>query len=117
MSDTFTVYASTLTKVDGLDQPTWTERYETPGKIASRSRQGGDTNTRTMTIGDQERPILEGGLHIPLSADIPAIGWELECTAVSGSSDPVLVGRRYRVVDVPAKTFATARRLDVVEVS
>jgi hypothetical protein len=31
--------------------------------------------------------------------------------------DPALLGRRFQVVSVPAKSFATARRLDVVEVT
>lgn len=115
MVDTFAAYAFTWVKVDGLDEQTWVEQYVTPGRVAGRSRDG-DTNTRTVTIGDVERPVVEGGLHIPLSAALPAIGWEFVCTAVGASSDPSLLGRRWRVVDVPAKSAATARRLDVVEV-
>lgn len=115
MTDTFTAYAYTSAKVDGLDTETWVAQYDTPGRVASRSREG-DTNTRTVTIGDVERPVVEGGLHIPLSAAFPAIGWEFACSAVGPTSDPALVGRRWRVVDVPAKSAATARRLDVVEI-
>lgn len=116
MADTFTAYAFTWTKVDNLDEQVWVEQYATPGRVAGRSRDG-DTNTRTVTIGDVERPVVEGGLHIPLSAELPAIGWEFVCTAVGTLSDPSLLGRRWRVVDVPAKSQATARRLDVVEVT
>jgi len=115
MQDTFTAYAFETIKVDGLNEQIWVEQYTTPGKVSGRSRDG-DTNTRTVTVGDVERPVVEGGLHIPLSAALPAIGWELECVAVGPSSDPSLLGRRWRVVDVPAKSYATARRLDVVEV-
>ena len=115
MQDTFTAYAYEWTKVDGLDEQTWVEKYTTPGKVAGRSRDS-DTNTRTVTVGGVERPVVEGGLHIPLSAALPAVGWEFQCTAVGASSDPSLLGRRWRVVDVPAKSQATARRLDVVEV-
>ena len=123
MQDTFTAYAYEWTKVDGLDEQTWVEKYETPGKVAGRSRQG-DTNTRTETVGGVERLVVEGGLHIPLSAGVfidgdwvtALPGWEFQCTAVGPSSDPSLLGRRWRVVDVPAKSYATARRLDVVEV-
>ncbi|MDF1603395.1 DUF6093 family protein [Nocardioides sp. YIM 152315] len=115
MLDTFTAYAYTWTKVGNLDKQVWLAQYTTPGKVAGRSRQG-DTNTRTETVGGVERPVVEGGLHIPLSAPVPAVGWEFACTAVGASSDPSLLGRRWRVVDVPAKSFATARRLDVVEV-
>lgn len=113
--DTFTAYAYEWTTVDGLDEQVWAAQYTTPGKVAGRSRQG-DTTTRTEEVGGVQRPVMEGGLHIPLSAALPAIGWELECTAVGPSSDPSLLGRRWRVIDVPAKSFATARRLDVVEV-
>lgn len=114
-TDTFTAYSFDRVKVDGLDRKDWVEQYVTVGRIAGRSREG-DPNTRTSTVAGVERPVLEGGLHVPLSADLPAIGWEFECTAVGSISDQSLVGRRWRVVDVPAKSQSTARRLDVVEV-
>lgn len=116
MLDDFTAYAYTTAKVDGLDEQTWVEQDVTRGKVSGRSRDS-DTNTRTVTIGGVERVVAEGGLHLPLDAELPAIGWEYVCTAVGPSSDPSLLGRRWRVVDVPAKSYATARRLDVVEVS
>lgn len=117
MQDTFTAYApAAWEKVDGLDVEVQQEQYATVGKVAGRSRQGGDTSSRTVSLAGVESPVLEGGLHIPLSAGLPEIGWEFVCTAVGGASDSSLVGRRWRVVDVPAKSFATARRLDVVEV-
>lgn len=115
MLDTFTAYAYTWSTVGGIEQQTWAAQGTTRGKAAGRSRES-DPNTRTETIGGVERPVVEGGLHIPLTAPLPKIGWEYECTAVGPSSDPALLGRRWRVVDVPAKSHATARRLDVVEV-
>lgn len=115
MSDTFTAQSYEWATVDGLEKETWVDQYETSGRVSGRSREG-DTNTRTVTVGGVERPVVEGGLHIPLSVPLPAIGWEFECVAVGPHSDASLVGRRWRVVDVPAKSFATARRLDVVEV-
>ena len=115
MADTFTAYASTSAKVDGLDTDVWVEQYVTPGRVTGRVRTH-DTNTRLVTIGGVERPVVEGGLKIPVGQPLPAIGWEFECTATGPASDPSLAGRRWRVVDVPAKSFATARRLDVVEV-
>lgn len=114
--DTFTAYSFETALVDGLDVQDWVDRGTTPGKIAGPSAQSRDTNTRTVSVGGVERPVVEGGLHVPISAPLPAIGWEFLCTAVGPNSDPALVGRRWRVVDVPAKSFATARRLDVVEV-
>lgn len=115
MADTFTAYAFTTVTVDGFQRDQWTSQGTTAGKVSGRSQQG-DTNTRTVTIGGVERPVVDGGLHIPLTAPLPAVGWEYVCTAVGPASDPSLLGRRWRVVDVPAKSYATARRLDVVEV-
>lgn len=115
MRDTFGAYSHTTVKIDGFDQDQWTLQDTTVGKLSGRSQQG-DTNTRTVTVGGIERPVVDGGLHIPLASSLPEIGWEYVCTAVGPSSDPALLGRRWRVVDVPAKSHATARRLDVVEV-
>lgn len=115
MQDTFTAYSYEWRKVDGIEEKVWAPQGATPGKIAGRSREG-DTNTRTVTIGGVERPVVEGGLHIPIGAPVPDIGWEYELTTLGPNSDPALLGRRWRVVDVPAKSYATARRLDVVEI-
>ena len=82
-----------------------------------------DSGTRYVNIGGVERPVIDGGLHIPLSAPVPVAseqrgqGWEYEVTALGPADDPALLGRRYLVISVPAKSFATARRLDVVEVT
>ncbi|GAB3776765.1 hypothetical protein FB382_004391 [Nocardioides ginsengisegetis] len=118
MLDTFTAYgAPEWATVDGLEQETRVAQYDTRGKVSGPSMQSRDTNTRLVSVGGVERPVVEGGLHIPLAAALPAVGWELECIAVGPASDPSLLGRRWRVVDVPAKSYATARRLDVVEVT
>lgn len=119
MTDTFTAYSPGAPSSNADDQEVdgLAAEYETPGKVSGRSRQGGDTSTRYESVGGTERPVVEGGLHIPLDAEIPAVGWVYECTAVGPSSDPGLLGRRYRVVDVPLKSFATARRLDVIDVT
>lgn len=113
--DQFTAYAYTTARVDGLDTRTWVEQDVTLGKVAGRAREG-DTNTRTVAVAGDERPVVEGGLHISLTAVLPVIGWEYVCTWIGDETDPALLGRRWRVVDVPAKSYATARRLDVVEI-
>ena len=113
MVDTFTAYSESAATVDGLETTTRVDEGSTPGRVVGPNR---DTDTRTVTVGGVEREVMHGGLHIPLSSPVPAIGWEYVCTAVGAGSDPSLLGRRWRVVDAPAKTFATARRLDVVEV-
>lgn len=126
---TFEAYApSGKNIVDGLQvqqyqlQPFTGEVEGTPGKVQGGAASTRDPVSRTITIGGVARPVLEGGLHIPISAPVPkagdrGIGWEYKCTAVVAPGDPALVGRWFLVVSVPAKTYATARRLDVVEVS
>lgn len=77
---------------------------------------GSDQEAQTVTIAGVRYTVMKGGLHLSLAALVPAKGWEYECTAVGDLSDPSLLGRRYRVVEAPAMTWATARRLDVIEV-
>lgn len=124
MTDRFTAYSpnGTTTDGDGYEVPAYADEGTTIGKVQGPSMAASDAATRTVTVGGVVRPVLEAGLHIPISSDVPAaglygIGWEYECTSVGAASDASLVGRRFLVVGVPAKSFATARRLDVVEVS
>lgn len=122
MVDTFTAYSPNgVTVVDGLEAQNYASEGQTSGKVQGGSSSTKDTATEYVTVGGVSRPLLRGGLHLPLGAPVPAagdrgIGWEYACTAAGDNSDPSLVGRRYLVHNVPAKSFATARRLDVVEV-
>lgn len=122
MTLTFTPYSPNgYTTVSGLEVPAYASHTSTRGKVQGGSASTTDTVTRYVTIGGVERPVLAGGLHIPISATVPkagdqGVGWEYLCTAVGTYDDPALLNRRYLVVSVPAKSFATARRLDVVEV-
>jgi hypothetical protein len=105
----------TTTNAAGQEVADMAPEGTTPGKLqGSTSR---DAVTRSVSVGDVDRPVVDEGLHIPLSAPLPSIGWQYEVTAVGPSDDPALLGRRFQVVSVPAKSFATARRLDVVEVT
>lgn len=112
---------TTTDPVTGLEVPAFADEGTTRGKVQAASDQNKDTGTRYETVGGVSRPIGTGSLHIPISANVPTagapgLGWEYVVTAVSGLADVALLGKRYRVVNVPAKSFATARRLDVVEV-
>lgn len=104
----------------GYTAPKFAPEGSTLGRVQGASSR--DTATRYVRVGDVERPVLEGGLQIPLTAKVPAAGeqrgtgWEYEVTAVGPLDDPALLGRRYLVVEVPAKSHATMRRLSVVEV-
>ncbi|WP_332644079.1 DUF6093 family protein [Aeromicrobium sp.] len=109
---------------DGYEVPTLTPGTPHAGKVQSRSGglgAAGDTTARYVEIGGTPRPVLSGGLHIPISAPVPLAGeqrnygTEYVVTAVGSMDDPALLGRRFLVVAVPVKSFATARRLDVIE--
>lgn len=125
MTLTLTWYAPGADTMDGdLKVPGFDTKGTSPGKVQSRSRQG-DPQTRTVQVGGTDRLILEGGLHIPLTAFVDATagltiraGWEGVVTALDEDlDDPALLGRRYLVVEIPpAKSRATARHLNVVEV-
>lgn len=106
---------------EGYEVPAFTPEGSTFGKVQGGSQAGKDTPTQYVTIGSVRRPVLEAGLHIPIGAKVPTAGeqrgtgWEYEITALGPLDDPALLGRRYLVVEVPAKSKATARRLSVVE--
>lgn len=129
MVDTFTAYApgGTTTDADGYKVPAFTSQGTTPAKVRSRSGRALASQSRTVNIGGTERPVLEGGLHVPVDAFVDGnnkvliaagnrgVGWEFECTAIRpGSSGSI--GARFLVVGTGLETFQTARRLDVVEV-
>lgn len=107
---------------NGYEVPEFTPQATHKGKVQAGSRDGDDPTTRSVSIGGVQRPVFSGGLHIPIGAPVPVASeqrsqaWEYVVTAVGAADDPALLGRRYMVVGVPAKSFATARRLDVVEV-
>lgn len=109
------------TIVDGFKVEGYTFKGEVYGKVQGGSSSTKDPADRYISIGGVQRPILYGGLHLPLDAPVPVageqgIGWEYEVTSVGDLDDQSLFGRRYLVYSSPAKSFATARRLDVVEV-
>lgn len=126
MVDTYTAYepqpgVRTVDPTNGMERQAYTNRGTTLGKTQARSREG-DVQTRYVRIGGTDRPVVQGGLHIPISATVPTAGdygagWEYECTEISEISDPAELGSRYLVVEVPSKTHDTARRLDVVKLS
>lgn len=120
MTDTFAAYApggrTAQDEGTGLEVPVLDARGSTPGKIQGPSQQSSDTNTRTETIGGVPVEVISGGLHIPVSSPKPEIGWEYQCTAVGPRSPAALLNTRYRVVNVPLKSWMTAYRLDVVQI-
>lgn len=123
MTLTLTPFEPTApTVVGGYKVPAWTEHDPIRGKVQSRSAALDSASTRYVSIGEVSRPIFEAGLHIPVGATIPVsgrqrgMGWEYQITGLGEYDDPALLNRRFLVVEVPSKSKATARRLDVVEV-
>ena len=135
MTLTLTAYAppapdaEPTTDADGYSvAPPYTNQGTTPGKAQGTSVTGRDTISRQINVAGVSRPVIEGGLQIPLSAfftgntlavvasEQRGTAWEFEVTALGPNDDPALLGRRYMVTNAPAKSYATARRLDVVEV-
>lgn len=110
------------TDANGYEAQSYVAQTAHPGKVQGGAQAGKDTPTRYVRIGGVERPVLSAGLHIPIGAPVPVaseqrgIGTEYVVTAVNGLADVDLLNRRYLVVGVPAKSFATARRLDVVQI-
>lgn len=122
MTDTFAAFApaAPLVDVNQMKQPGWTPMGTTLGK--TRGSIARDSITRTVRVGGVEYDVVDGGVSVPLSQFIVggrlilAIGWELQCIATGPAVDAGNLGRRWHVVNVPTKSWASARRLDVVEV-
>ncbi len=116
MTLTLTWYSPTgdVTVVDRMEVAGFTLEGTTVGKVQGVINS--DTTTRMVRVGDHERPILTAGVHIPLTGLVPEVDWECVVTSCGAHDDAALSGLCYRVVEVPAKSYATARRLDVVEV-
>jgi hypothetical protein len=123
MLDTFTAYAPTgkTKNADGMEVAGYAVRGTTPGKVQSRSREG-DTSARRVSVGGADRPVVEGGIHVPVDGLAPVggnlgVGWELVLTTPGPMTPAELTDSRWLVIDSPAKSYMTARRLDVVRLS
>jgi hypothetical protein len=123
MTLTLTAYSPNgyTTDGDGLQVRAFANEGATRGKVQGSSSSVADAGTQYVTIGGVSRAVMRAGVHLPVASDLPVagdqgIGWEYAVTALGPDDDPSLLGRRFLVVGVPAESFATARRLDVVEV-
>lgn len=106
---------------NGVEQLQFLDLGTTPGKVQGPTSSQADAATTFVKVGEVDRPLMRSGAHIPIGAFLPKAGehgrgWECVVESAPAPADPSLVGRRYRVHNVPAKSSATARRLDVVEV-
>ena len=74
-----------------------------------------DVQDRTHDAGERTWTLQRDSLHLPLSA--PAVRVGDVATITAAALDAQLVGKRFRVVGLAHKTFLTARRLQVQEVT
>jgi hypothetical protein len=113
MLDTVTVRrrSSETTDADtGVVTPVWTVVYTGKAKIQQRSTQGSNRD-----VGEAERLASSLELHLPITAT----GSQSDDVATVDASalDPQLVGKMFTVRGPAHKSFATARRLTVEELT
>lgn len=112
---------------DGFEVRTPVAKGKSCAKVQSPSQQS-DNSTRTFVVGGVPLPVLEEGLHLPIEkyfengrlairAGDRGVGWEFKILTAASPIDLALVGRQFLVVGIPTKSFMTARRLHVVEVT
>lgn len=96
----------------GREEPGYETLFTCPCEITGRSQ--GEVTGRTVTLGGVEYVVLEGGINIPVATGELRAGDEGVIATVAGTSDTT-VGDVYRIVGFGGRTWATKRRLDVVE--
>lgn len=100
---------------DGEEGDVFVAAFTAPGKVSGRGR--GDLTVRTVTVGGVERPVIDGGVHMPAErTEAVPFGTVVRVQELGPESPAHLLGRLYRVVGESVKSDQTARRFDVVEV-
>jgi hypothetical protein len=110
-TDTCTVRRETGRAYDdetGNTVPTYEALYDGP----CRFKQPGNSASGS-TVGEADVLLQSPEIHLPMSEPLLRPGDELVITA--SATDPVSVGRVFRVRGVPAHANATARRYGVIE--
>lgn len=100
------------TSPSGVITPTFSTIYT--GKCRIQAGSDGERGAE-RDVGQARVVITKITLQIPISA--PALKDGDEVTISLALYDSALVGRKYVVRDVPAKTEATARRVGMIEVT
>ena len=114
MTDTCAVRYPTGTSTPdpdtGTEAPDYADRFTSKCKVQARNLQA-----RQEEVGGRTATTVSVELHLPIDAPAVEVGDVCEIAAVGALSDPQMLGRKFRVVAPVAKSFATARRLDVEE--
>jgi hypothetical protein len=98
----------TYDDITGVTTPAWTALYSGPCRMRQPSAQAG-----ASTVGEADVLLQSPQIHLPMSAALLRPGDEITITA--SATDPVSIGRVFRVRSVPTHANATARRYGVVE--
>ncbi len=113
MADTCTVRRQTgrtLDEATGQYVPTFSVVYTGKCKLQDAAR----TSQGEAQAGGREVVTLGVFLHLPIAVTTVAVD---DVATVDTSLDPVAVGRKLRVAQLSYKTFPTARRLRVEDVT
>lgn len=111
MTDTCTTRRQTGTTYDdttGATTPTWTAGYAGPCRVRQPSAGGS-----RATVGEADVILQRPEVHLPMTAALLSPGDEV--TLTGSVSDPLSIGRVFRVHAVPVHSQATARRYEVIE--
>ncbi len=96
----------------GVMSKTWLELYAGPCRVQIPGIIGTGSGE---DVGEAYRVIERRSIQLPMSLTGLAEGDELTITAAADDAD--LVGKRYILRDIPAKTDATSRRVTALEVT
>ncbi len=103
------VTGSSTNTTTGVVTPTYATIYTGPCKV-----QGGQADSG-QEVGDAHLAVLSLTVHVPISV-VGVV--EADVVTITASvNDPELVGRVFRVLGPVHKSYATARRLPVLEVT
>lgn len=92
-------------------------RTETPGAVAYTGKckvQTYEAHESTPESGAHQYTVQRLSLHVPATVEVDV---DYIATITASALDPNLVGKRYRVAGFLHKSFATANRLQVEEVT
>ena len=112
MVDAVIVKRLTGTTTDGLGTVTNTYTTVYSGKCKVQQRQGVGRPTR---VAEAEVFISRLELHLPVT--VTGVASDDIATVTASAHDPDLVGRVFHVRELAHKSFLTARRFQIIEVT
>ena len=95
----------------GSESEAFDDVFTSKAKIQARN-----LVAQTAEAGGRTSVTVRLELHLPTSAPDVQVGDVWEVTALGSLSDLQLLGRKFRVTAPVAKSYATARRLEVEEI-